>query len=119
MSKYRPINGWTKEKMIERIQQKNLGRRSINKGSTICLYRAENGNACAVGSFIPDDLYRKEMDEVGGAYSLVKYFPELVPHMPLDGEPLLAMQSVHDATEDGDDPRPRLVNWINENVVSI
>lgn len=46
--------------------------------SGACLYRGPNGTKCAVGCLIPDDLYKRQMDEDGGSVlNLLPMFPEL------------------------------------------
>ena len=37
-------------------------KRSIDKGTDVCLYRGPNGTKCAVGVLIPDSLYLKTME---------------------------------------------------------
>lgn len=54
MKKFKCINGYTKDKMIEMIKTRMLDHRSMNSVGTYCSYLAPDGNRCAVGVFIPD-----------------------------------------------------------------
>lgn len=120
--KFKTINGWNKERMKAEIMARMLDHKSYEDSwndSTCCqcMYRAEDGNRCAVGVFIPDDKYDESMDRDLNVYHLLEGFPELKQVMPLETGGLLEMQEVHDATPVGVDPRPRLCEWIDENVV--
>jgi hypothetical protein len=95
-------NGWTKERVMEQIRKYNNGTRSevSEDGEINCLYKAPNGNRCAIGCFIPDDHPSLEWE--GGVLHLKRIYPELMKLMPFD-EPmaLLAFQRSHD-NSDGD-----------------
>lgn len=125
MLKYKCINGYTKETMIAKIKEKNNGR----PAKTItgkCVYR-EGSNACAIGCFIPDELYNPQMDiscdyfiydykitgEVG-VNALLKAYPDLKNYIPLSLEGLLKMQGVHDCSID--DTHENLIDFINNHV---
>lgn len=119
---HRPINGWTKEKIIETLNTKNIGKPSRKEGGQ-CAYFGENNNRCAVGCFIPDEFVEtvKEWEEkcIGdgenyGAVALFEHFPEI--KFPLDQDVLDSLQSVHDHTDKTSDPRPKMVKWVEENV---
>lgn len=69
------------------------GHQAIAIVGLACLYRAPNGDMCAVGVLIPDEYYKKdfEMLPVG---SICSQFPEwLAVHILL----LKALQRVHDS----------------------
>lgn len=63
-----------------------------------CRLRAADGTSCAVGCFIPDNVYDPLMDTVGGVLSLFQCYPNLAEHLGLVGhtELLLCLQSAHD-----------------------
>lgn len=115
---YQPINGWTKDKIIARIQEV-FGEdktRCVDEDGE-CVYRGSgNGQAdrCAVGAFIPDghpslgewNNYQTSPSDMDGDLSW----------MPLEPRPLAHLQRVHDLAEDGP-VGPVLVKWIEENVM--
>lgn len=107
-----PINGWTKSKMIETIKARNIGKQSRDKVS--CLYRGPEGNRCAVGCFIPDELYYTGMEH-RSVDTLLRTEPGLLPHMPLPTDAMLRLQVIHDS-ERWADPRPALIDWIKQHV---
>ena len=109
---YKTINGWTKEKMIAQIQMRNNGTVSVRGGR--CQYRANhkpNGNACAVGCFIPDEDYQKRFEE----QPLWFIIDQIPGKMPLEISGLHSMLGVHDRSLNKD-PRIKLIDWINANV---
>lgn len=48
------------------------GRRSMNYRQTVCLFRGENQNKCAIGHLIPDDLYDACFDEASTLYDIME-----------------------------------------------
>ena len=118
----RTINGWTKEKMKAQIMERNIGKASMIHGFG-CAYQGADGNACAVGCFLPKD-YNLEDFESGNSgatdvLKLIERFPDLRNLMPLDVYDLKNLQVVHDSFADTpDDPRPALLKWIDENVTN-
>lgn len=119
---YKPINGFTKAKIIETIQTRMLDHRSIVKdksGHFLCAYRAGDGNRCAIGVFIPDG-HNGEMHN-GRVDNLLTKYPDLRQNMPLEDDALDRLQLIHDKYYTPNDnlagdPRPDLIEWINENV---
>lgn len=104
---YKAINGWTKRKIINHIKKNFKGKSMDNRGN--CLYRGPKGKKCALGLFIPDDLYNKNM-EFGGIdiVNLRKFFP-------LGVEGCYELQNVHDCSE----PKNTLsgmIAWIKRGV---
>lgn len=111
------INGWTKARMIEAIQTRMMDHRSVrldDAGNPIgCRYKAPDGNRCAVGVFIPDN---HPAENHGGAVGhILDKYVDLRELMPLPADSLYILQGIHDCCRRGD-PRPLLINWINENV---
>lgn len=127
-ARFKCINGFTKQKMIDTINEKMLDHGSWNpgvhpdgvSGPGFCAYRSPNGNKCAVGVFIPDDLYVPEMEGRGVRHiSFTDFYPGIEKCMPLELDGLYEMQQRHDvsATQTPTlDPRPALIEWINANV---
>ncbi len=111
---YKTINGWTKEKMIAQIKLKNNGSKAEYKH--LCRYRTDEGNACFVGAFIPDDVYSPSFE--GSVHFLLKEYPNMLPIMPLDEDALAKLQHVHDGHESAimAPLHQRMEEWINDNV---
>lgn len=84
------INGWTKKTMIKHIKD-NFKGKSIY--SVWCAYRGSEGTKCAVGMFIPDEIYSYTMEQL--TYSdLLDGFPEVSSFVPL--EDMRGLQDAHD-----------------------
>ncbi len=112
------INGWTVDRMIERVRARNDGTRAMTPGSGVCLYRVgghPGGNACALGCFIPDELYTDDL-EGNGPTELVGFLPELAGLLPLGADGLELMQEAHDNHFSDEDMRDFLAGWIRDNV---
>ena len=114
--KYQALNGWTKGSILEAIAKGNLGARSI--AGIRCAYRGDGGNKCAIGVFIPDEVYSEDCEQQTVDYLLEQY-PGLRAYMPLEVDALLSLQAIHDHAVMGSkelDPRPVLLDWIKKNV---
>jgi hypothetical protein len=111
---FKPINGYTKTKMIEMIQTTMLDHPSMN--GIQCAYLASDGNRCAVGVFLPNN-HASLFDE-RDVRGLIGAHPELKGYMPLPLAAMTSLQDIHDDCPDTEDPRPELINWINNNVES-
>lgn len=115
-------NGWTKQKMKDQIKLKNNGSKAF--ASSICCYRTPDGNACAAGCFIPDELYSGSFEGIStdGFFNLKRLedkidispedldrAKEIAKKFPLDVLGMQAMQRVHDdfksAAFPGENPR--------------
>lgn len=98
MTKYKTINGWTKASMRQHVVDNFKGQSINNHG--ICLYRGPEGTKCALGLFIPDELYQKDMELKIGAALLypdsIYFVPELTVVVPLEPEGLYVFQRTHD-----------------------
>jgi hypothetical protein len=97
---YTPINGWTKQSIIDHIQ-KNFKGRSVSEAG-MCAYRGVEDRRCAVGMFIPDALYDPRMDirsvtKITSADFVIPEF-QLQSVMPLSIQGMCALQAVHDAS---------------------
>lgn len=108
--KYKCINGWTKEKMKAQIKLKNNGMRAVDPWGIICLYRTPDGNACAIGCFIPDNnqaiRYNCPIDTI---------HHQVKEYMPIELTGLIELQFLHDRNEK-DNLHDVLFYWIDENV---
>lgn len=116
MSKYTPINGWTKRKMIAQINKEFKGK-AFNRKKDMCQYLTPNGKKCAVGCFIPAaDLEEKAgaMNACGSVSGLLNTFPELAKKLPLPKESLGYFQDLHDCSKSH--TKAKLIKWIKENV---
>ena len=114
---FKPINGFTKEKMIEMIKARNTGDKCMitrEDGSSFCSYDDGKGNHCAVGIFMPDG--HEGMSYTGGYSRLFNRYPDLKISMPLEPETMGQLQEIHDKQPEGIQVRSALINWINENV---
>lgn len=93
---YKCINGWTKKKMIDHVVKTFKGRSVNSSGS--CQYRGPNGKKCAIGMFMPNSFYKKDMDSFLGPYtSVATAYPEIHTLMPLETLGCQEMQRVHDS----------------------
>lgn len=79
------------------------GHRAMSEDGTTCLYRAPNGDTCAVGCLI-QDYYIPEMDKgdfllSSGITEIVMRFYDILPEWIVRNVKLLgALQDVHDRT---------------------
>ena len=90
---YKAINGFTKSNILETIESK-FSKVSIDSRG-LCQYRGENNAKCAVGIFIPDEVYCSTMENkgIGG---LLWHNNLLISLMPLETEALIELQEKHD-----------------------
>lgn len=113
---YQPINGWTKQKMIDYIEA-NFKGKSINSNGKTCLYRGPEGRKCAIGLFIPDEKYFESMDtEDLRASDLIKLYPDLHDSMPLAGSALNQLQNAHDYSNKSE-TLGNIIQWITNDVI--
>lgn len=115
---YKCINGWTKETMINHIKKEFKGKSVsyIDCGNDeLCLYRGPEGKKCAIGMFIPDNLYAERMEEDGLISKIIRTYPKVKYVLPLDLDGLLLLQEVHD-NSDEDDTLNDMLDFIEANV---
>ena len=117
MKHYKPINNWTKSKMIKQIENHMLNHKSygvnVYANDVIsCLYKAPDNNKCAAGVFIPDSSYKKYFEN--STFSVV--YHETKKHMPLCRTGMFELQSIHDCCNNNENPKPHIIKWIQENV---
>lgn len=121
---FQTMNGWTKEKMIEQIKNEMLDHVSANPNVSnrmVCAYRADDGNKCAIGVFIPNEVYNSSME--GRTPLSPEFWHVLAMYMPLNAHGMWQMQQIHDHSDvlfknamRPIDPRPLLIEWIQNNV---
>jgi hypothetical protein len=107
---YQPINGWTKETILAKIESDFTVK---SKNGEYCQLRGLNGAKCAVGIFIPDDLYAPDMEEQV-VYELFDT-AGLRELMPLNARAMVAFQRIHDEAEDAN-VKADLINWVQQKV---
>ena len=88
-------------KTYNRYHNNPNGRAINNEG--FCVYRAENGNKCAIGWELPDELYFPEMDKKLQSWDgaeVAELCPNLEPFLlEANGRGFIyAVQSFHDCT---------------------
>lgn len=117
---YTPINGYTKQMIIDTIYKNNNGNKSVETYVKHlypkCLYKSKDGNKCAVGCFIPDEKYDSEMEKTGVVCHLLMANPNLKEDMPLCNTALTKLQQIHDNHDGKGDVRNMLKEWIDNNV---
>lgn len=127
---YRPINGWTKAKMIKQIKKYVPKTKPCMDDVGACAYRSGRYR-CAVGAFIPTGKENYDaFNFIGSARDLVKIYGHLKSEMPLSINALTSMQKLHDSFDKdsglyvstrwrdqyGSGPQEALINWIKKNV---
>lgn len=85
---------------------------------TVCRYRNPDGLKCAVGEFIPDEVYDPRFESYGiSGNTFYKHLDAIVPYMPLEAEAMGRLQHVHDKESEPESTvNQRLIDWVNENV---
>ncbi len=115
--KYKAINGFTKQSIIETIKKGNNNSQAKNNKNGLCEYLTTDGNRCFVGCFLPEghsaQNYRGQVPDLFTEYSA------LVDLMPLDEEGLTELQVLHDTyqrTQASATLHETMEAWVNENV---
>lgn len=112
---YKTINGYTKAKMIEMIKKYNNGTKATNKEGD-CQYLTENGNRCAVGCFLLEEIARKYTTY--SVYYVSAKSPKVRTLLPLRMNGLSGLQKTHDSYDETSNftLHETLINWIENNV---
>jgi hypothetical protein len=119
--KYKIINGWTKQSMIEAIKKYTPTEGKAVHPSGVCVYLDADGKSCAVGAFLRTFLpVEHEAFTVYGSVANPDthepLFPEFMSRMPLDLDGLQRIQREHDEhTGRHRTTQEHLVSWIQEN----
>lgn len=111
---YKLINGWTKQELMKKIELEFKGKSLAHETARTCLYRGPEGKKCAVGLFIPDDLYNSAFEN-RSYFALTNKNPELLKFMPLNAESMDALQFVHD-TSKIETTKEEILKWIDTNI---
>lgn len=114
---FETTNGWTKAEMLAWVMFNYNGKSvRVYRSLHSCRYRGPNGKKCAVGMFIPDELYNP-LFEGAGACELLQDNPELCSNMPLEPMGMRVLQGIHDdSPTNGDEVLQNMVGWIKKNV---
>lgn len=111
-------SGWTKEEILRVIKEKNNNTVCMNKDK--CAYRNSEGNACAIGAFLPDDLairIDKDYSEGVDITELLRsdlYSEKVLYYMPTKEVYFLRqLQAVHDNTKDDSSVYSNIENFLN------
>lgn len=111
---YKPINGWTRAKILRVLKNRKFDEASRCESSGACVYRAENGNRCAIGMFIPNN--HKGLGFEGLASELLETFPSLAKRMPLSVKALDKFQESHDSPMNRKNAKQAMISWVKKNV---
>lgn len=125
VKKFKPINGYTRAKIIQAIEDNMMNHPAVNVTESgefnCCTYLAADGNKCAVGIFLPaGHLSQKSRENVRG---IMMTYPDLATILPLPLAALEKLQNLHDSVAHSEtpnaDPRPKLIAWVKENVKTV
>jgi hypothetical protein len=118
--KHKPINGWTKAKMLERIQQyvPNTSQGCRVAGSCKYQHPEDESSRCAVGAMLDGKALKLANVLEGTVYSVVQTLPSLEELLPLPVWAMRSLQVAHDSAIDRTrgTARQACIDWINENV---
>lgn len=114
MSEYKLINGWSKLDLINKIETEFKGK-SVAENGKSCLYRGLDGKKCAVGLFIPDELYNPAFENCS-YFAITRKTQHLLKFMPMDGESMDAFQFIHDSSKI-ETSKEEILKWIDTNIV--
>lgn len=113
---FKPINGWTKEKIISRIRSSFTGK-AKERGAEMCSYRTKDGRRCAVGLFIDDAVYDTAMEERPAVEVLDSW--DLHGSMPLSAIAMETWQRFHDklrVKQGRERQKLAMIQWVKNNV---
>lgn len=113
MSEYKLINGWSKLDLINKIETDFKGK-SVAENGRSCLYRGLDGKKCAVGLFIPDELYNPAFEN-RSFFWITMNAPDLLNFMPMDAESMNALQWAHDKSKI-ETSKAQILKWIDTNI---
>lgn len=118
---YKPINGWTKTKILRRIRDKFTVKSEVDTGlngpkDKKCLYRGTFKNVktmCGFGLFIPDNVYSTEMEDKN-AMTVLDEHPILKKKVPFSKMGMQRFQDAHDDSQNN--TKEELIQWVERNV---
>jgi len=111
--KYKPINGWTKNKILQVFRKRRYNCAAVDMAGC-CVYLTENGNKCAVGMFIPPGHAGQEYE--GPVDGLLEKFPDLKEKMPLTNVGMTKLQNVHDDQNSRKNAKQKMIEWVKKYV---
>lgn len=119
---YKPINGWTKEKILNVIRARKQKKAAYDKNTSQCKYLTKDGNKCAVGLFIPDG--HQAQNYVCDVINLITSFPTLIKNMPLETYAMKQLQKVYDnegpkksiTSKFEGNAKAAMLDWVERNV---
>lgn len=111
---YKPINGFTKAKILEILKARKHTEPASTSDGLSCVYLSDDGNKCAVGMFIPDGHPGQKM--TGVVTSLLKVHPDLAALMPLPPDVMYILQTYHDQLDPSEDAKALMIGWVETNV---
>lgn len=112
--KLKPINGWTKEKILRVLETRPNKEKAYDKDNLFCVYLDNNGNKCAVGMFIPDGHSAQQY--LGDADQLFSRHRDLLEIMPFSPYSMVIFQSIHDTQKPDANAKQAMIDWVKENV---
>lgn len=93
---YKAINGWTKDKILEQLDKRMPDEGAATRDGNCC-YLTDEGKTCAIGAFIPENLYKKEWDDRKvDVSSIIRESKEVEAVMPFCMNGLIPLQQLHD-----------------------
>jgi hypothetical protein len=120
---FKPINGWTKEEMLDTIKARKF-EETAEEGHS-CRYLTNDGNKCAVGLFIPNG--HPAQHEIMMVGELLKHYEDLRGIMPLEEMPMEMFQLSHDEERDSaiyfkpfnGNAKAAMIDWVEKYVEEI
>lgn len=110
---YKPINGYTKESMIETIEREFTGKAVNENDYSQCFYRSPTGQKCAIGCFIKDEEYYAGFENKGVEFVMGEI------RLPLIYTAAIQFQYKHDNLSNeisANAQKQELIAWIEQNV---
>ncbi len=90
------LNGWTIGSVMNKIKKYNNGNKAVDSDRA-CTYMAPDGNRCAIGCLLSEDVAMKAANFIGpstAASALMVHWPEL--RLPFNANNADQFQGVHD-----------------------
>lgn len=115
---YKPINGWTKSKILEVIRARKFDEPATDRG--YCIYLSAEGNKCGIGLFIPDGHPGQRF--LGAVAGLLAIHRDLENFIPLEIIGLVCLQSSHDSESSlcnmkfNGNAKAAMLDWVKKNV---
>jgi len=117
---FKPINGWTKEKILDVIRARKHEKPAYCDDAMQCMYLTKDENKCAAGLFIPDG--HEAQKSRNNIVAIMEKYTDIANIMPLNADPMRDLQLVHDneASEFyrkfGGNAKEAMIDWVEKNV---